>query len=64
MSADWLALATSGTINRNDLCPECHHLMFYRTNGASTDARVLARFCGNFACSQVFVEIPETDDGR
>ena len=54
------AVATSGTVDRQDVCVTCGKAMLYRVDGAG---KVLASLCGNLAdeCPASLLEIPDAD---
>lgn len=60
------SVATSGSINRHDLCSTCDQPMAYRMAAPGSDV-VVASFCANLKypiCKAALVEIPEATDGE
>lgn len=51
-----IAVATSGSIDRNDVCAACECPMLYRVDGVG---RVTESFCENPDCALFLVENPE-----
>jgi len=53
------AVATSGTVDRQDVCVTCGEPMLYRVDEAG---QVLTSFCGNMSkCPASCLEIPDAD---
>ena len=51
-----LEVATGGTIDRQDKCPQCGHFMQYRVDDAES---VIASYCCNPDCPLFLVEVEE-----
>lgn len=59
MSLEEFGVATSGSVDRDDVCAECGADMYYRIRPGDWTWRIVASFCGDIRCPAAFKEIPE-----